>query len=192
MSAPSANPSGKVAAAPQSLSSSAEVSLPSASASTSSSSSSSSLVVHHLNDSRSQRILWLLEELAVPYSIRKYLRTPGGLAPPELFDVHPLGKSPVISDGGRVVAESEVIVDYLIRHYGPALSPSPTDEDEQLSVAYWSAMAEGSVMGPLVMLRVFHTVETKSPWLVRPSRRPSVGRSTSPTSTHPEGAVRLH
>ena len=125
------------------------------------------VVVHHLQDSRSQRILWLLEELGTPYVIQKYLRVKG-LAPPELLQVHPLGKSPVITDHGRTIAESGVIVDYLIQHYGPQLAASSTDEDERLAVAYWSQMAEGSLMGPLVITRVFSTIKTDAPWYVRP------------------------
>ena len=131
----------------------------------------SGLVVHHLQDSRSQRILWLLEEVGHAYSITKYMRTAGGLAPPELIAVHPLGKSPVVTDGGRTLAESGVIVDYLIEHFGPQLRPSASDEDERLSVAYWSQMAEGSLMCPLVMRRVFGAVKTAAPWYVRPVAR---------------------
>ncbi len=77
------------------------------------------IVVHHLNNSRSQRILWLLEELALPYELRLYQRSPKTrLAPPELKAVHPLGKSPVIADEGRVIAESGAIIDYVVRHHG--------------------------------------------------------------------------
>ncbi|MCB1611514.1 MAG: glutathione S-transferase, partial [Xanthomonadales bacterium] len=85
------------------------------------------IIVHHLNDSRSQRILWLLEELALPYEIRAYQRdAQTRLAPPELTAVHPLGKSPVIEDRGRTVIESGAIVDYLIRqHGGGRLRPDP-------------------------------------------------------------------
>ena len=77
------------------------------------------LTLHHLNDSRSQRILWLLEELAVPYEMKRYQRNPETrLAPPELKAVHPLGKSPVITDGDLTIAESGAIVDYIIRRHG--------------------------------------------------------------------------
>ena len=77
------------------------------------------LTVHHLNNSRSQRILWLLEELGTPYDIRKYQRMEGlPLAPPELKEVHPLGKSPVLTDGDRTMAESGAIVEYIIDIYG--------------------------------------------------------------------------
>ena len=110
------------------------------------------IVVHHLNDSRSQRILWLLEELGVPYEIKNYQRdTTTRLAPPELVAVHPLGKSPVISDGGRTVYESGAIIDYIIRHQGGGkLAPKPgTDAHE--SYLQWLHYAEGSAMLPLML-----------------------------------------
>ena len=110
------------------------------------------IIVHHLNDSRSQRILWLLEELALPYEIRAYQRdAQTRLAPPELTAVHPLGKSPVIEDRGRTVIESGAIVDYLIRqHGGGRLRPDPDSaafEDHQ----QWLHYAEGSAMLPLML-----------------------------------------
>src|ERR1700758_2284259 len=85
------------------------------------------IVVHHLNDSRSQRILWLLEELGLPYEIKSYQRNAETrLAPPELKEVHTLGKSPVITDNGRTLIESGAIVDYIIRrHGGGKLQPPP-------------------------------------------------------------------
>jgi len=77
------------------------------------------LVVHHLNNSRSQRVLWLLEELGVPYEVKRYERDPKTmLAPPELLSVHPLGKSPVIVDSGVTLAESGAIIEYLVGKYG--------------------------------------------------------------------------
>lgn len=87
------------------------------------------ITVHHLNESRSQRILWLLEELGVPYEIRFYRRdAETNLAPPELKKVHPLGKSPVITDDGHTIAESGAIVDYIVRrHGGGRLAPRPDD-----------------------------------------------------------------
>ena len=110
------------------------------------------LVVHHLNDSRSQRVLWLLEELGLPYEIRHYQRDAvTRLAPPELQAVHPLGKSPVLSDDGRTIIESGAIVDYLIRrHGGGRLQPaadSPLYDDYQ----QWLHYAEGSAMLPLLL-----------------------------------------
>jgi glutathione S-transferase len=110
------------------------------------------IIVHHLNESRSQRVLWLLEELQVPYDIRSYtrdLRT--RLAPPELKAIHPLGKSPVITDRGRVIAESGAIVDYLIRHYGKGrLQPSQQLEEFD-DYTQWMHYAEGSAMLPILL-----------------------------------------
>jgi len=110
------------------------------------------ITVHHLNDSRSQRILWLLEELGVPYDIRHYQRDAyTRLAPPELKAVHPLGKSPVISDDGRVIIESGAIIDYIIRHHGAGrLQPAPASPayDEYVQ---WLHFAEGSAMLPLLL-----------------------------------------
>ncbi|MEZ5653120.1 MAG: glutathione S-transferase [Burkholderiaceae bacterium] len=110
------------------------------------------IVVHHLNDSRSQRVLWLLEELGVPYEIAHYQRdAQTRLAPPELRAVHPLGKSPVVSDDDRVLAESGAIIDTLIRRHGEGrLQPdpaSPAYDDYQ----HWLHFAEGSAMLPLML-----------------------------------------
>jgi glutathione S-transferase len=110
------------------------------------------LTLHHLNDSRSQRILWLLEELGTPYEIKRYQRDPKTrLAPPELKAVHPLGKSPVITDGPITIAESGAMADYLIRRYGKGrMMPSPGGADYE---AYneWLHYAEGSAMLPLML-----------------------------------------
>ena len=114
------------------------------------------LTLHHLNDSRSQRILWLLEELGTPYEIKRYQRdATTRLAPPELTAVHPLGKSPVITDGGITIAESGAIVDYIIRTYGQgngksAMMPRPDSADFE---AYneWLHYSEGSAMLPLML-----------------------------------------
>jgi glutathione S-transferase len=112
------------------------------------------IVVHHLNNSRSQRILWLLEELGVPYEIKFYQRdATTNLAPPELKNVHPLGKSPVLEDGGLKIAESGAAVDYLIRTYGGGkLQPPPGPDRERY--LEWLHYAEGSAMLPL-MLRFY-------------------------------------
>lgn len=109
------------------------------------------ITVHHLNDSRSMRILWLMEELGLPYEIKHYKRLETRLAPPELAAIHPVGKSPVITDDGRVVFESGAIVDYVIRHYGKGrLQPDPSTpayDDYQM----WLHYAEGSAMLPLML-----------------------------------------
>ncbi|HEX5776500.1 MAG TPA: glutathione S-transferase [Caulobacteraceae bacterium] len=111
------------------------------------------IVVHHLNESRSQRILWLLEELGLDYEIRKYERDPATrLAPAELKAVHPLGKSPVISDGDRVIHESGAIIDYVIRwHGGGRLAPA-ADKTAYDEYQMWLHYAEGSAMLPLLLL----------------------------------------
>ena len=110
------------------------------------------ILVHHLNDSRSQRVLWLLEELALPYELKHYQRdTVTRLAPPELKAVHPLGKSPVLSDGDETLIESGAIIDHLIRRHGEGrLQPAPQSRD---FTAYhqWLHYAEGSAMLPLLL-----------------------------------------
>jgi len=135
------------------------------------------IIVHHLNNSRSQRILWLLEELGLAYEIKKYQRDPKTmLAPPALRAVHPLGKSPVISDGETVVAESGAIVDYLIERHGvsaegAALAPAP-GTPERLLYSYFLHYAEGSMMPPLLLKLVFDRVaKTPAPFFVRPIAR---------------------
>jgi len=114
------------------------------------------IVLHHLQNSRSQRIIWLLEELNLPYEIKRYERDPKTmLAPPELRAIHPLGKSPVITDEGRVVAESGAIIEYLLERYGKgALKPAP-DTPERILYTYFLHYAEGSAMPPLLMSLVF-------------------------------------
>lgn len=110
------------------------------------------IVVHHLNDSRSQRVLWLLEELGLPYEIRCYQRdAQTRLAPPELAAVHPLGKSPVVTDGDHTVIESGAIVDYIVRrHGGGRLQPDPASADYDV-YQQWLHYAEGSAMLPLML-----------------------------------------
>jgi glutathione S-transferase len=110
------------------------------------------VVLHHLNNSRSQRILWLLEELGAPYQIRAYQRDgTTNLAPPELKAVHPLGKSPVVEDGDLKIAESGAIVDYLVRTYGAGrFSPAPGTRAHEAYLE-WLHYAEGSAMLPLMM-----------------------------------------
>jgi len=115
------------------------------------------IIVHHLNDSRSQRILWLLEELGLPYEIKPYQRdAQTRLAPPELKKVHPLGKSPVITDGNRTIIESGAIIDYVIRRHGKGrLQPAP-ETPEYDEYVQWMHYAEGSAMLPL-MLNLYTT-----------------------------------
>ncbi|MGQ0618960.1 MAG: glutathione S-transferase [Panacagrimonas sp.] len=130
------------------------------------------ITVHHLNNSRSQRVLWLLEELGVPYEVKRYERDAGTmLAPPELKRVHPLGKSPVIADGEVTVAESGAISDYLVERYGAGRLVPPTGSTEHLRYTYWMHYAEGSLMGLLVMKLILSKVPAKVPFLVRPVAR---------------------
>jgi glutathione S-transferase len=131
------------------------------------------IVVHHLNNSRSQRVLWMLEELGVPYEIRHYQRNPATmLAPPELLAVHPLGKSPVISDGGLTLAESGAIIEYLATRYGETRFLPPPSSAERLRYTYWLHFAEGSAMPPLLLKLVFKRVaNAPAPFFVRPIAR---------------------
>ena len=101
------------------------------------------ITVHHLEKSRSHRVLWLLEELEVPYQIKRYQREPTMLAPEALRKVHPLGKSPVITDGNRVVAESGAILEYLEEKHDHAFRLKVSDEESRLQCRYWLHYAEG-------------------------------------------------
>ena len=113
------------------------------------------MVVHHLNDSRSQRVLWLLEELGLPYEVVRYERDAvTRLAPPELKAIHPLGKSPVLEDGKRKIAESGAILDYLVRRHGKGRFAPPQDTAAYDDYVHWMHYAEGSAMFP-VLLQVY-------------------------------------
>jgi len=109
------------------------------------------IVVHHLNNSRSQRVLWLLEEMAVPYEVVRYQRDRQTmLAPPELRRIHPLGKSPVVEADGKTLAETGLIIEYLVERHGPALMPE-RGTDAYWRWKYWLHYAEGSLMPPLLL-----------------------------------------
>ncbi len=139
------------------------------------------ITVHHLNNSRSQRILWLLEELGLPYEIKRYQRDPKTmLAPASLRQVHPLGKSPVVTDGALTLAESGAIVEYLIDQYGAGrLAPAP-GTPERLRYTYWLHYAEGSAMPPLLLKLVFDTIEkSPMPLFVRPIAKAISGKAKS-------------
>jgi glutathione S-transferase len=127
------------------------------------------ITVHHLNDSRSQRVLWLLEELGAAYEVKRYLRDAQTmLAPAALKAVHPLGKSPVIEDGDVRVAETGAIVEYLLEtHGGSALRPA-RGTAEGRRFAYWLHYAEGSAMTPLLLKLIFSQIPKRVPWPVRP------------------------
>ncbi|MGY8809539.1 MAG: glutathione S-transferase [Pseudomonadales bacterium] len=128
------------------------------------------IVVHHLNNSRSQRILWLLEELGLEYEVKRYERDPKTmLAPPELKAIHPLGKSPVITDGELTLAESGAIIEYLVDKYGQGRLAPAAGSVERLRFTYWLHYAEGSAMSPLLLKLVFNKVESSPmPFFVKP------------------------
>ncbi len=135
------------------------------------------ITVHHLNNSRSQRILWLLEETGTEYEIKRYQRDPQTmLAPPELRAIHPLGKSPVITDGELTLAESGAIVEYLAGRYGDWLLPA-AGSPERLRCTYWLHFAEGSAMPPLLLKLVFDKMETAPmPFFAKPIARGIAGK----------------
>jgi glutathione S-transferase len=136
------------------------------------------ITVHHLNNSRSQRVLWLLEELGVDYEIKHDQRDAKTmLAPPELRKIHPLGKSPVITDGDITVAESGAIVEYLVDRYGDGKLKPAHRTAEQLRYTYWLHYAEGSAMPPLLMSLIFRRIPTQPmPFFVRPVAKGIAGK----------------
>lgn len=148
------------------------------------------LTVHYLNNSRSQRVLWLLEELGVPYEIKRYERDPQTqLAPPELLQVHPLGKAPVVTDDGVTVAETGAIVDYILGRYG-AGRMAPSDTIDRLRYTYWLHFAEGSAMPPQVMTLLFDEIPKRAPLLVRPIAS-AIGQSVQKGFLAPQIARQL-
>ena len=150
------------------------------------------IVVHHLNNSRSQRVLWLLEELGLEYDLQRYERDPVTmLAPPSLRVVHPLGKSPVISDGSLTLAESGAIIEYLVERYGDGRLSPGRDSPERLRYTYWMHYAEGSMMPPLLLKLVFDRIETgPMPLLARPIAR-AIARRVKSTYVEPQIATHL-
>ncbi len=125
------------------------------------------IVVHHLNNSRSQRILWMLEELGLDYEIKRYQREPSMQAPSSLRAVHPLGKSPVITDGDRTIAESGAIIEYLNDTYGAGRFAPPAGSDDRQRYTYFLHYAEGSLMPLLLMKLVFGRLPTRVPWFMK-------------------------
>jgi len=136
------------------------------------------ITVHHLNNSRSQRILWLLEELGLEYEVKRYQRDPKTmLAPASLREVHPLGKSPVITDGALTLAESGAIVEYLVERYGNGRLIPAVGTSDRLRYIYWLHYAEGSAMPPLLLKLIFDQIEKSSmPFFVRPIAQSIVNR----------------
>ena len=139
------------------------------------------IVVHHLNNSRSQRVLWLLEELGMEYEIRRYERDPKTLlAPASLREVHALGKSPVITDGALTLAESGAIIEYLVERHGEGRLAPARGTPERLRYTYWLHYAEGSAMPPLLLKLVFDRIEKgPMPFFARPIARAIAGRVKS-------------
>ena len=138
------------------------------------------IVVHHLNNSRSQRVLWLLEEMGLPYEVKRYERDAQTmLAPPELRAIHPLGKSPVIQDGAIIVAETGAIVEYLLSAHDPRGLKPAAGTAESRRYTYWLHYAEGSAMTPLLLKLVFGALPARSPGLVRPLVKAISGKAQS-------------
>jgi len=137
------------------------------------------ITVHHLNNSRSQRVLWLLEELNIPYEVKRYERDGATMrAPASLRAVHPLGKSPVITDGDRAVAESGAIIEYLVERHGHGRFVPPAGSDARLRYSYWLHYAEGSAMPPLLMKLVLSRLKSAPmPFFARPIARAIVDRA---------------
>ena len=130
------------------------------------------ITVHHLNNSRSQRILWLLEELGLEYEIKRYQRNAQTmLAPPELRAVHPLGKSPVITDGDLTLAESGAIVEHLADRYGAGKLAPAFGSAERVRYLYWLHFAEGTAQPPSLLKLLFDRIKSKAPFFVRPVAR---------------------
>ena len=136
------------------------------------------ITLHHLNNSRSQRIIWLLEELGLTYEIKRYERDAKTmLAPPELRKIHPLGKSPVITDGDQTMAESGAIIEYLVGTYGAGRLTPPAGTAERLRYTYWLHFAEGSAMPPLLLKLIFDKIEsTPMPFFAKPVAKAISGK----------------
>ncbi|MEX6506304.1 glutathione S-transferase family protein [Jiella sp. M17.18] len=133
------------------------------------------LTIHHLNNSRSQRVLWLLEELEAPYEVRHYQRGKDMQAPPELKEIHPLGKSPVLTDGGRTIAETGAIVEYILSRHDPSdrMMP-PRDSDDYWTARHFLHYAEGSAMPPLFLMLVLQMIPDRAPFFAKPILKASM------------------
>ena len=150
------------------------------------------ITVHHLNNSRSQRILWLLEELGLTYDVKRYERDKSSMrAPASLRAVHPLGRSPVITDGDLTVAESGAIIEYLLERYGNGRLVPVSGTPARLRFTYWLHFAEGSAMTPLLLKLVFNRVETgPMPFFVRPIAK-KISATVKTSFIEPEIAQQL-
>ncbi|PTQ89829.1 glutathione S-transferase [Agitococcus lubricus] len=149
------------------------------------------ITVHHLNNSRSQRVLWLLEELEIPYTLKRYERDPNTmLAPASLKAIHPLGKSPVITDGELTIAESGAIMEYLVETYGAGRLIPNAGSPARLRYRYWLHYAEGSAMTPLLLKLVFNRVKTSPmPFVVKPVAK---GIANKVLSSFVDPQIKLH
>jgi glutathione S-transferase len=150
------------------------------------------IVVHHLNNSRSQRVLWLLEELGLDYEVRPYTREgSAGSAPQSLRSIHPLGKAPVIEDGDLVLAESGAIIEYLVLRYGSGALVPPAGSAEHTRYLHWLHYAEGSAMPNLLLKLVFDQIESGPvPFLVRPIVR-GLARAVKSAVVEPQLVLHL-
>lgn len=135
------------------------------------------LTVHHLNNSRSQRVLWLLEELGADYEIVRYERDPNTMRAPEaLREVHPLGKSPVVSDDGLTVAETGAVVEYILQAHGGGRFTGPADPAGHWRYRHWMHYAEGSAMPPLLIKLLFGKMESDAPGFLKPFLKPVLAK----------------
>jgi len=143
------------------------------------------IIVHHLNNSRSQRILWMLEELGVPYEVKRYEREPTMQAPASLRAVHPLGKSPVITDGDRTLAESGAILEYLVDTYGNGRFKPAPGTAERIHYTYFLHYAEGSLMPLLLMKLIFSRIPARLPFFMKPVGR-AIAKGANTTLLDPQ------
>jgi glutathione S-transferase len=143
------------------------------------------IIVHHLNNSRSQRILWMLEELGVPYEVKRYEREPSMQAPASLRAVHPLGKSPVITDGDRTLAESGAILEYLVDTYGNGRFRPATGTPDKINYTYFLHYAEGSLMPLLLMKLIFSRIPSRLPFFMKPVGR-AIAKGANTTLLDPQ------
>ncbi|MEJ2120020.1 MAG: glutathione S-transferase [Alphaproteobacteria bacterium] len=149
------------------------------------------IVVHHLNNSRSQRVLWLLEELGLDYQVKRYERDPETMrAPAALRNIHPLGKSPIVTDGDLVLAETGAIIEYLVDKYGGGKLAPAAGTPERLRYTYWLHYAEGSAMSPLLLKLIFGRMESApAPFFIRPFAK-AIARKVQATVVDPQ--LKLH
>lgn len=148
------------------------------------------ITVHHLEKSRSHRVLWLLEELELEYELKEHKRDPKTmLAPKELRRIHPLGKAPIVTDGDKTLAESGAILEYLVTTYGNGRMIPPANTPERLRYTYWMHYAEGSAMPPLLMKFIFEQVKSKAPWPIRPVAK-AIAAGVLGQFVHPQ--IELH